>query len=478
MSKPLSNRVTAQDFYDYDKCPHRVYLNHFGDVKERLPHSDFLNLLFENALVHERDAVEDLVCELPGGTTIEELALSTFQLMRAGAERIYQGVLLQTEASGIPDLLERVSGKSRFGDYFYKPVDVKSGSGYEDQEKQVLRADYGMQLYHYGLLLEAAQGVFPPEGEILNREKRRVLYRLGEFKEIYNNTIPEIRALVTGAKSDEPAYCSACGQCQWWGLCEKVLVATEDVTLLPDLGRSKKVSLNGIGVKSIRDISIFDFSQVRLKGFGQKTVDSMKRAAISMLSNKLQVLAKAVLPDPPRKIYLDFEDDPTQEIIYLCGMWIEPALDGLNYHGLFCADEAGEAKVWDEFQNLCAVMASEDFAVFHYSAYEKTKIGFLERKYGVSEKAALELFRSKMVDLYPVVRRSVVVPARGYGLKRIAPFAGIRYSAENAGGAQSIVWFQEYQRNPGRGDVLETLLTYNKEDCLAMKSVEEWLRRL
>ena len=43
-------RVTAQDFYDYDKCPHRVYLNRFGDPKEKLPQSDFLNLLFERAL--------------------------------------------------------------------------------------------------------------------------------------------------------------------------------------------------------------------------------------------------------------------------------------------------------------------------------------------------------------------------------------------------------------------------------------------
>lgn len=85
-------------------------------------------------------------------------------------------------------------------------------------------------------------------------------------------------------------------------------------------GVARKTSLSGIGVKSIRDISTFDFSEVKLKGIGQKTVDSMKRAAISMLSNKLQVIAKAALPDPPRKIYLDFEDDPTQEIIYAgCG---------------------------------------------------------------------------------------------------------------------------------------------------------------
>jgi len=54
------SRITAQDFYDFDKCPHRVYLNHNGDPAEKLPLSDFLNLLFERALLHEDEIVRDL----------------------------------------------------------------------------------------------------------------------------------------------------------------------------------------------------------------------------------------------------------------------------------------------------------------------------------------------------------------------------------------------------------------------------------
>jgi predicted RecB family nuclease len=478
MSAELTNRVTAQDFYDYDKCPHRVYLNRFGDENKKLPRSDFLNLLFERALTHELDVIAGLKFETPIGFTLQERTDSTLQLMHDGAERIYQGVLLQEGESGIPDLLERVNGSSKFGDYSYKPVDVKAGSGYLNVEKGLLREDYGMQLYHYGLLLQAIQGVFPPNAEILNRRGERILYRLADFKDAYESVLVDVRALVTGARSDEPAYFAECGKCQWWGHCERVLVDTQDVTLLPDVGRSKKLKLNEIGVRSIQQIRELDFSKVALKGIGQKTIDSMKRAAISVLSNKMQVLAKALLPDAPRKVYLDFEDDPTQELIYLCGVWIEPALQGLNYHGLFCANESGESKIWSEFQNLCATIAQEDYVVFHYSPYEKAKLTSLERKYGTSRKDDLELFRSRMVDLLPIVERSVVLPSRGYGLKAIAPFVGIEYSAENAGGAQSIVWFQDYQRDPSNGEVLKTLLTYNKEDCLAMKSVEEWLRKL
>jgi predicted RecB family nuclease len=478
MSSPAPSRVTAQDFYDYDKCPHRVFLNRFGDPQDKLPHSDFLNLLFENALAHEHEVVADLPYETPVGATIEDRALSTMQLMRAGVGRIYQGVLLQPHESGIPDLLEKVARTSKFGDYSYRPVDIKSGSGYESEAKGTLRTDYGMQLYHYGLLLQSVQATFPPDAEILNRDKKRIVYPLDQFRAAYHEAIAEIRQLARGTKSDEPALASECSACQWWAHCEKALVAAEDVTLLSDVGRSKKLALNSVGVKSIRDIPVFDFSTVKLRGIGPKTVESMKLAAISVLSNKLQVLAKPTLPDSPRKIYLDFEDDPMQELVYLCGLWIEPALNGLSYHGLLGIDEAGEEKMWTDFQRLCAAVASEDFTVFHYSPYERTKISALERKYSVNEKDALEQFKTRMVDLYPIVKRSAVLPARGYGLKRIAPFVGVKYSAADAGGAQSIFWFQEYQRNPNRHDILETLLTYNREDCVAMKSVEDWLRRL
>ncbi len=73
-------------------------------------------------------------------------------------------------------------GKSNFGGYFYKPVDIKSGSGYANPAKGTLRADYGMQLYHYALLLQSAQGTFPPVGEILNRDRQRVAYPLDQFR--------------------------------------------------------------------------------------------------------------------------------------------------------------------------------------------------------------------------------------------------------------------------------------------------------
>ncbi len=43
------------------------------------------------------------------------------------------------------------------------------------------------------------------------------------------------------------------------GTARRYLVAADDVTLLSEVGRSKKIALNSVGVRSIRDIPPFDF---------------------------------------------------------------------------------------------------------------------------------------------------------------------------------------------------------------------------
>jgi predicted RecB family nuclease len=97
VSQPGRTRITAQDFYDFDKCPHRVYLNRYGDQAEKLPESDFLNLLFENGTAHEWEIVRDMEYKTPAGESLEERATTTLELMKRGVTRIYQGVLPQSD---------------------------------------------------------------------------------------------------------------------------------------------------------------------------------------------------------------------------------------------------------------------------------------------------------------------------------------------------------------------------------------------
>ncbi len=83
----------------------------------------------------------------------------------------------------------------------------------------------------------------------MNKRGDRVVYHFDNFRDLYAQLLPELRALVTGAKTDEPALSAYCLKCWWWGHCEQAFVKAQDVTLLPDVGRSKKAPIRTPGEK-------------------------------------------------------------------------------------------------------------------------------------------------------------------------------------------------------------------------------------
>lgn len=107
--------ITANDIYDYLACPHRVYLNTHEDPEKKRPLAQFLDLLFRRGVVHEERVLEGLEYTQPKGFTSEERFTSTIELMRAGHDLIYQGVLMSGDEQGIPDLLRKVSTQSELG---------------------------------------------------------------------------------------------------------------------------------------------------------------------------------------------------------------------------------------------------------------------------------------------------------------------------------------------------------------------------
>jgi len=116
--------ITANDILDYQTCPHRVYLNTHEDPGKKRPLAQFLDLLFRRGVLHEEKVLAGLKYNQPEGFTSEERFQSTLELMRAGEDLIYQGVLMAGDEQGIPDLLRKVSTQSKLGKHSYIPTIV------------------------------------------------------------------------------------------------------------------------------------------------------------------------------------------------------------------------------------------------------------------------------------------------------------------------------------------------------------------
>ena len=139
--------------------------------------------------------------------------------------------------------------------------------------------------------------------------------------------------------------------------------------------------------------------------------------------------------------------------------------------------DAGNTVVHMDFGFMAERLeAVGEYAVYVYSHHEQTTLRRLAERYGGS--AALDRFRDRFVDLYEVAKRSVVFPTPRYGLKALAEFVGFQWRDEDPGGAQSMAWWAEYQKDPATNQrLLDRILRYNEDDVRATFALRDWLER-
>ena len=95
-----------------------------------------------------------------------------------------------------------------------------------------------------------------------------------------------------------------------------------------------------------------------------------------------------------------------------------------------------------------------------------------ERWYAAEVKKGQLLAR--IVNVLSLIYTHVYFPTYSNGLKDIGQYLGCRWSAVEASGLQSIVWRRQWETT-GAATFKDTLITYNLEDCLALRTVTEFL---
>ena len=181
------------------------------------------------SIQHEDDVITSIIKKK--GKTFEEIKKDkpasketfkeTLELMKKGIDYIYQGVLIDDNFSGRPDLLEKVEGKSKFGNYYYIPVDIKAGRGYEGGDYEDLKESYLFQLTFYSLLLDKIQGVIPVMGKIINIDKEVIDYKLELANEKFNKILSDVSKTNKGEELYQPVVGGKCGLCDWQSYCKK-----------------------------------------------------------------------------------------------------------------------------------------------------------------------------------------------------------------------------------------------------------------
>lgn len=488
-----SNSITASMLYDLTHCPHRVTRNVFGDASERDPISPFVQLLWERGTLYEKEVIAGL--EFPftdlSSFAEDEKENQTAEAMKRGEVLIYNGRISHQDLLGEPDLLRREGGG-------YVAGDIKSGAGEEgDDDASKPKKHYAVQLALYTDILEH-KGVSPGrQAFVWDIHGEEVPYDFSvpygkrnprTLWDDYLEVVTAARAIVNRHISTLPAYSSPCKQCWWYTSCVKHLEANNDLSLIPEVGRSKRDAL-AAALPTIKEFAAanlatyIDGKKTKFSGIGPETLIKLqKRAQLLTAKDPKPYLKTALqLPTVELELFFDIEVDPLRDLCYLHGIVERRNGDNIteSYRSFFIGqpNEDGEKRAFAESWNY--LKSTQKSAIYYYSKYERTIYRKLQEKYpDVCSREEIDaLFEPpRATDLYyDVVLKATEWPTRDFSLKTLAVYLSFEWRDPHPSGAASIEWFDQWVKT-GDAGIKTRILEYNEDDCRATRILLDALR--
>lgn len=490
--------ITASMLYDLVACPHRVSMDLFADPAQRDKVSPFVQLLWDRGAAHEKDVVANIgepFVDLSTYTGDEKERL-TLEAMDRGETLIYGGRISAAGLLGDPDLLRKDGGG-------YIAGDIKSGAGEEsggDDGEGKPKTHYAVQLALYTDILEQLGRSPGRRGFIWDIHSDEVAYDFSALYGVknprtlwddYEEYLAEARDIVNRSKNTAPAYSSGvCKNCVWYSACIKTLEASDDLTLIPELGRSKRDAMLS-RITSIKEFAASDPAsflsgkKTVFSGIGPPTLEKLHARAnlLAAKDAKPYLRAPVIFPVSSRELFFDIEVDPMRDVCYLHG-FVE-RIDGdikKERFIYFFADaptaDAEQRAFADAWKFMCE---ARPCAIYYYSKYERTIYRKLRQKYPhVCAEADIEaLFDpSQAVDLYfDVVLKATEWPTRDYSIKTLAKYLGFSWRDPHPSGAASIEWFDRWVQTRDIS-VRQRILDYNEDDCRATRVLLDGIRSM
>jgi len=457
--------VTGAMLFKHAACPHWLYFDRFGDPKKKTPQSRFAGLLLESGLLFETEVLAGREYSEVKGRGEAARQKATLELMRAGVDLIYGGLIKDGDRVGEPDLLEkRTDASSKLGAYHYVAIEIKNVEKLSD----ALR----LQLSFLSDLLGKVQGFRPQYGYVMNGTGLLIGFALADFEERYRTALAEIDR-VLGGECPPPHLSSSCKASPWFKECAALAEAGRDLALLYNIKEKTVRALRAHGVGTIDQAAVMDVgSLAAATGTSRSTLERLAAQAVSLIEGKHFLRGHIDLPAAPTEYFFDIEGDPLRRLEYLFGLLVRDRA-GERYEYFLAEQPEDEARMWRRFLDWTETSPPR-FVVFHYGTYELSRLTILERRYGGS--TALDRFRSALVDLNEVIKENLVLPLYFYGLKQIGNYIGLTRSEEIAGGSESIAYYEDWLESDERAR-LRAILDYNRDDVVATARLKDWLVR-
>jgi uncharacterized protein len=474
------------------------------------------NLAIRYGMRYETQLEQELLYNL--GEDIQAPATnspeSTIELMAGGVPVIYQGSLFGGSGdlpfSGRPDFLVRGDYQLQFSETGLTALqvlgDAEGYSAWDAKLSASPKPDYQNQVGLYadvlrtlGLEAGSDHGLILGNRELIGFSsdvliaqmavaRGQLIHQVREFEASGVSSLEDLGSLICDASS----YCEIC---EYPLLCEDQRRKTNHLQLVAGITRNQIESLQRAGVSTVADLAKFAgetdklsdeqlsklSNQARLQQLGYETGEDFVEVINQAELNKL--------PEPsPGDIFFDLEGftffKEPGGLEYLFGY--TSTEEGETFHFEWADDRAFEKESFEKFMAdlIQRQIAFPGSKVYHYANYEQAALKRLAERFDSYRAEVAEFIEAGVfVDLYKVVKASIMLSQESYSIKKLENYYSFKRSSDVKEAMGSMEYYDQYLELlvddfPAAEKLKRQVIAYNQDDCASTLALYRWLRGL
>jgi predicted RecB family nuclease len=453
--------ITDRTFLSFLSCRRKAFLQTAGSPGEQ-PDIERVQVHLD-ALYRQRALETFLGAYQPSDVVVDPPSWAAIR----GAPRIIVSVTVgNNDLQAQLHAAEQIAGQGGPSAATYAPV-------FFVRANHVTRSDK-MLLAFQALALASVQGAVPPVAKLIHGDGRKVMKvkvepLLGEVRRL----LGEIRAAQAAPAAPRVTLNSHCSACEFRALCRQAAEASDDLSLLRGLSEKEVEKHRRRGITTVHQFShTYQPGRRGKRRAGRARKHDHALQALALREKKVYVLDSPPVPQGGVAVYLDIEGLPDRGFDYLIG--VLAVKEGVSTEYSFWADDPGQERaIWAECVRVIEGLG--DYTLYHYGRYESRFLERMKRSAASGEEAAaVERIQARSCNVLAVIYSHVYFPTWSNGLKDVGTFLGARWSDADASGVQSMAWRLAWELN-GDDAIKQRLLTYNREDCVALWRVTEFV---
>lgn len=453
----MSKIITSEVLAAYSLCPQKAFL--LLCTEEKGTFHEYEQILQQQQRTAQHYLLTTLVQTNP------DISSYTPATLTSACDVLIEATLLTEGLEAVCSMLTKVVQPSSLGDSSYEPVMVVGTHSINKEQK--------LKLLFAGYVLGKIQGKFPEHGKIISVDGISHKVKLQESADILLPLLQPLQKWATALSPQSPPLVlnKHCPSCQFRDLCQARAENEDNLSLLAAI-KPKDVQYYGKkGIFTVKQLSyVYKPRRPSKQAKNLRAAHKPELQALAIRTGKIYLQQIPTFSRQNVELFFDVEGIPDQKLYYLIGVLI--CSDNTCSYRAFWADTAqDEGRMWSAF--LETVSQYPNAPLYHYGSYDPKAMMTLSKRYGTGI-AGLE---KRLININTSLYGKVYFPVKSNSLKEIGKFLGARWTAANASGLQSLVW--RYYWDQTRGMQYQGLLiTYNQEDCLALKVLVDELTHI